>query len=384
MTTPEPAPPNHPLRIEALAGNNGIKRFILSTRDIYRHAPAWVAPLYLERRLHLSKHNPYFEHARWQGWIAVRDGRAVGRISAQIDQLHLDTHQDATGFFGMLEGIDDPTVFDALLETAEEWLREAGMRRVRGPFNLSVNHDCGLLIQGFERPPSVMMPYALPYYAGHLERCGYAGAQDLLAYDIASGFEVPRGMQLLTAKSEGQIQLRALRRKHIDEDFLTMREVFNDAWSRNWSFVPFTEAEFLDIGHTLAHLVQDEFIQIAHIDGQAAGMIVLLPNLNELIADLNGRLLPFGWARLLWRLKRVGARSGRIPLMGISKAYQGSLIGTALVYRLIDALREPARRAGMERVEMSWILADNQPMRNIIESLGGVVTKRYRLYEKAL
>ena len=372
------------LRMEPVDGGRALKRFIQVPMPFYRDDPNWVPPLVLERRLHLSKHNPYFKHARWQAWIAWRGNTAVGRISAQIDQLHLDTQHDGTGFFGLIEAEDDPAVFSLLLDTAEQWLSAAGMTQVRGPYNLSINHDCGLLIEGFGTPPAVMMPHTLPYYPAHLERHGYHGAQDLLAYDIASDFDLSRGMQALIAKSADQIQVRPLRRKSMDDDFHAMRRVFNDAWSRNWGFVPFTEAEFLDVGHTMAHLIDDDFVQIAEVDGQAVGMIVLLPNLNEVIADLDGRLLPFGWLKLLWRLKKIGTQSGRIPLMGIVREHQGSLLGTALVYRLIAALRAPARREGIRRVEMSWILDDNQPMRNIIESLGGTVTKRYRVYEKTL
>lgn len=361
-----------------------IGRFIRVTGPLYATTPEWVAPLEIERRLHLGRHNPYFEHAEWQGWLAWRDGRPVGRVSAQLDRTRLATHRDATGYFGFLDAIDDGEVFGRLLDRACAWLAERGIERVRGPFNFSTNHDCGLLVEGFDSPPSIMMPHGLPYYAGRVEAAGFDPVQDLLAYRVASDFPVPRGMQSLLDKSGDQIRLRPLDRKHKDADFLVIREIFNDAWANNWEFVPFSESEILDIGNTLVHLVEADFVQIAEIDGQPAGMIVLLPNLNELIADFDGRLLPFNWARLLWRLKRVGARSGRIPLMGITRRWQSSMLGTALVYRLIGALREPARRAGIEQVEMSWILHSNRPMRQVIESLGGELYKRYRIYQKSL
>jgi hypothetical protein len=372
------------LSIQPLAGNRDLRHFIDLPSTLFADRREWIAPLRIERRLHMGKHNPYFEHAEWQGWLAHKDGIAVGRISAQVDQVRLDRYQDATGYFGFLDAVDDIEVFRILLDTASAWLRERGITRVRGPFNFSSNHDCGLLVDGFDTPPVVMMPHGLPYYAGHIEALGYTRAQDLLAYRIDTDFEVPRGMQSLIDKSAGQIRLRPLDRGHKDRDFLILRDIFNDAWSENWEFTPFNEAEFRDIGQTLAPLIKDDYLQIAEIDGEPVGMIVLLPNLNELIRDLDGRLLPFGWLKLIWRLKRVGARSGRIPLMGIRKQWQSSLLGTAMVYQLIGALREPALREGMREVEMSWILESNQPMCRVIESLGGVAYKRYRIYERQL
>lgn len=376
---------NHdsPLQIHPLS-NRDISRFIQVPARLFSATPEWITPLAIERRLHLGKHNPYFEHAEWQGWLALRDGVPVGRISAQIDRNRLAQYNDATGYFGFLDAIDAPEVFGRLLETACGWLLERGMQRVRGPFNFSTNHDCGLLVDGFDTSPSIMMPHALPYYGRQVEALGFTGAQDLLAYRVASDFPVPRGMQALMDKSAGQIQLRPLDRRHKERDFLIIRDIFNDAWSNNWEFTPLNEKEILDIGHTLVHLIKDDFLQIAEIDGQPVGMIVLLPNLNELIQDFDGRLLPFNWAKLLWRLKRVGARSGRIPLMGVAKQWQSSLLGTALAYRLIGALREPAQREGIREVEMSWILESNRSMRNVIESVGGQAYKRYRIYQKTL
>lgn len=375
---------NPELRIERVDNAPDLKRFLQVPSAIYAADPYWVAPLYIERKLHLTRHNPYFDHAEWQAWTAWHGDRAIGRISAQVDRLHQETHRDDTGFFGLIEGRDDPALFSLLLSTAEGWLRDAGMKQIRGPFNLSINHDCGLLVEGFDTPPSVMMPHTPRYYSTQLEIHGYRQAQDMLAFEIASDFNVPRAMQALIDKSADEIRVRPLNRKSMDDDFRAMCGVFNNAWSQNWGFVPFTEAEFLDVGHTMAHLVRDDYVQIAEVGGKPVGMITLLPNLNELIADLDGRLLPFGWAKLLWRLKRRRARSGRIPIMGIVKEHQGSLLGSALAYRLIGALRRPAMRDGIQRVEMSWILDQNEPMRNIIESLGGMLTKRYRIYEKTL
>ena len=379
-----PAPQAHAIHIEAIAGKAGLRRFINMPKPLYRQQPHWVTPLFIERYLHLSDHNPYFKHAHWQGWLATRDGQPVGRISAQIDQSRLDRYNDATGYFGFLDAVDDAEVFQALLDTAGNWLAEQGMQRVRGPFNFSTNHDCGLLVEGFDTPPSVMMPHNPPYYAAQLLAAGFEPAKDLLAFRIASDFEVPRAAQLMIDRCREQIRLRPLRRKQQAEDFRIIGEIFNDAWSDNWEFVPFSEAEILDIGSTLVHLIKDDYLQIAEVDGEPIGMVVMLPNLNELIADLDGSLLPLGWVKLLRRLKGDRATTARLPLLGIKKSWQASRRGTAMVYQLVAALRKPAQRDGIKQVELSWILEDNRPMRHIIESVKGDAYKRYRIYQKSL
>jgi hypothetical protein len=372
------------LQIVPVVSRRDRRRFLRLPWSIYGHEPAWIPPLLIEQRQHISAGNPYFQHARWKAWLAFRDGVPIGRISAQVDQLHLDHHADATGFFGMLEAIDDPQVYTALLGTGEQWLRAQDLQRVLGPFNLSINQECGLLIDGFDSPPMVLMGHALPYCASHIEAAGYEPVKDLLAYRIAADFAIPPAMQSLVGKSHASVRLRALQRSRLEADFAVLRDIFNDAWSENWGFVPFTPAEFRRMGRELAPWIRDDFVQIAELQGEPVGMIVLLPNINEAIRDLNGRLLPLGWAKLLWRLKHTGTRTARIPLMGIRKPHQQTLLGTALSFMLIAALRGPARRHGIETVELSWILEDNLPMRNIIESLGGVAYKRYRIYGKAL
>jgi hypothetical protein len=309
----------------------------------------------------------------------------VGRISAQVDRLHLEYHRDATGFFGLLEAEDDPAVFAALLGAAESWLRSQGMRRVRGPFSLSVNDESGLLVEGFDSPPVFMMAHGRPYYGARVEQQGYVGIQNLRAYRVASE-KVPEApiMKAMRERAAGRVTLRTIRRDHLQEDVAIMRDIFNDAWSGNWGFVPFTEAEFTALGNNIVKIVDTEFVQIAEVDGEPAAMIVLLPNLNEIIKDLNGRLLPFGWLKLLWRMKYAYPRTSRVPLMGVRKQYQRSMLGTALAFIVIDALCQPAIARGVREVEMSWILESNTRMWKIIEALGSECYKLYRLYEKDL
>jgi hypothetical protein len=371
----------------AVEGRRGFDRFIRLPWAIYAGDPAWVPPLIAERREHFSPRNPYFEHARWQAWLAYRGERVVGRISAQVDELHLSRYRDATGFFGSLDAEDDGETFAALFGAAENWLSERGMRRVLGPYNLSVNQECGLLIEGFDSAPMVMMGHARPYYARHIEARGYIKAKDLLGYRVNIDFELPEAMRRFVAEAAGgagRVRIRPLRRRRFDADLEILRSIFNDAWSGNWGFLPFTEAEFRALGGALKGLVHDDFVQIAEVDGEPAAMIVALPNLNAAIRDLDGRLWPSGWLKLLWRLKVAPPKSARVVLMGVRGTLQRSLLGSVLGYAVIAALRTPGLKRGITEVELSWVLEDNQSMRTMIESLGARVCKRYRIFERVL
>ena len=374
-----------PLRIVPVSDKADLAEFIRLPASIFKDDPHWIPPLFLERKIHLSpKHNPYFQHAKSQAWLAWRGDVAVGRISAQVDDLALAQHHDATGFFGMLDAEDNQETFAALMATAEEWLAEQGMRRVRGPFNLSINEEMGLLIDGFTDPPVFMMSHALPYYRERIEQCCYHKAVDTLAYLINPNFEKPPVMQRLLKMASERVTVRTLDRKRFDEEIMLLRDIFNDAWSENWGFVPFTEAEFKELGQNLKFLLHDEYIQIAEVDGEAAGFIIGMPNINEAIRDLKGKLFPFGWLKLIWRLKIKGPASGRVPLMGVRKKFQKTRLGPGLAFLIIEEVRNELHKRGAHRLELSWILEDNAGMRNIIESIGGTAYKRYRVYERNL
>ena len=374
-----------PLRIVPVSNKADLTEFIRLPAAVFKDDPQWIPPLFLERKIHLSpKHNPYFQHAKSQSWLAWRGDVVVGRISAQVDQMHLAQHHDATGFFGMLDAEDNQETFAALMATAEQWLAEQGMRRVRGPFNLSINEETGLLIDGFADPPVFMMSHALPYYREHIEQCGYHKAADTLAYLINPNFVAPPVMQRLLKMASERVTVRTLDRSRFDEEIMLLRDIFNDAWSDNWGFVPFTEAEFKALGQNLKFLLHDEYIQIAEVDGEAAAFIIGMPNINEAIRDLKGKLFPFGWLKLIWRLKIKGPASGRVPLMGVRKKFQKTRLGPGLAFLIIDAVRNELHKRGAHRLELSWILEDNAGMRNIIESIGGTAYKRYRVYERDL
>jgi len=374
-----------PLRVEPVQTASDLRRFIKVPWRIYAGEPNWIPPLLLEQRHLLTKKNPFFQHARAQYWIAYRGDEAVGRISAQVDDLHIERYQDATGHFGLLEGVDDAEVFAGLFAAAESWLRGQGMRRVVGPFNLSINGDIGVLVDGFDTPPMFLMGHGHPYYDARVTEQGYRKAKDVVAYILDPTLAPPVVMKEANrrADSSGRIRIRPISRPRLREEMKILSEIFNDAWSENWNFVPFTAAEFDDLGKSLKLFVPPEFVQIAEVDGRSAAMIVVVPNVGECIRDLDGHLLPFGWVRLLWRLKRLGPRSARVALMGVRKEYHRSALATALAFGLINAVRQPILDRRIERLELSWTLEDNHPMRRIKERIGARKYKTYRLYEKS-
>lgn len=373
------------IEIREVTGKKALKAFIRVPWSIYKDDPHWIAPLLFERKEALSSKNPFFKHAVWRAWIAYRDGKPVGRISAQIDELHQQRYNNKTGFFGLIEAPDDPDVFSALFEAAENWLQENGMQQIAGPFNLGINQEVGILVEGFNTPPRVMTSHSPRYYGAAIEACGYQPAQDMLAYELdIHSYTSPVSMQELISRNADRVKVRQLDPKNKEADFDLMRDIFNDAWQDNWNFVPFTPEEFRTIGKELSMVVPADFMQIAEIDGEAAAFIVLLPDINEVSADLNGRLLPFGWAKLLWRLKVRFPKACRMPLMGVRQKYQKTIFGPTMAFMLIESVILPGMSRKGETVEMSWILDSNKPTINIIEKFGGKITKRYRMYEKDL
>ncbi|MGI9413700.1 MAG: dATP pyrophosphohydrolase, partial [Hyphomicrobiales bacterium] len=292
------APPSR-IEIRPVESKADRKAFIRVPFDLYRDDANWIAPLIVERQQHFdTAKNPYFEHARARQWLAVAGDRPVGRISAQICDLYLERYRDATGHFGFLEAPDDVGVFKALTDTACGWLAEHGLTRVIGPFSFSINDECGLLVDGFDTPPCLMMNHAPPYYGQRLEELGFAKVKDLYAYDYGRELELPRALASMVerARKAGDLELRPLRMSKLDEDLAIVIDIFNDAWADNWGFVPMTHAEVKALGDNLKLLVTGEYAAIASYKGEPAAMAITLPNVNDAIADLNGRVLPFGWA----------------------------------------------------------------------------------------
>ncbi|HFI5308028.1 TPA: N-acetyltransferase [Serratia liquefaciens] len=373
------------IHIEQVLDKRDLKAFIAFPSSLFRDDPNWIDPLYLEREEHLSKKNPGTDHIEWQAWVAKKEGKVVGRITAQIDALHRERYGEDTGHFGMIDAIEDPAVFSALFAAAEAWLRSKGALKITGPFSLNINQESGLLVEGFDTPPSALMTHAKPYYAANLERQGYSQGIDLLAYWMKrTDLHFSPSLARMMSQVRKKVTLRRLNRKRFSEEMQVLREIFNSGWQDNWGFVPFTEHEFATMGDQLKFLVPDDMIYIAEVDSVPCAFIVGLPNINEAIADLNGSLFPFGWAKLLWRLKVSGVRTARVPLMGVRQEYQFSRIGPIIALLLIEALHDPFEKRGIDALEMSWILESNTGMRTILERIGAVPYKRYRLYEKQL
>jgi len=380
-------PKSGPLTLVEVKSTAELNRFIAVASAVNAGDPRWIPPLITERQGALSaKTNPFFDHAQVQLWLAVRDGRDVGRISAQIDALAPVDPKRPAGHFGLIAAEDDPEVFALLLQTAEAWLKARGCAVAMGPFNLSVNEEVGLLVDGFDTPPMVMMGHDPAYAGPRIEAQGYAKAKDVYAYiaSLKTDDLPPAALRRLKRGPGPGVTLRMLDMKCYDAEVATLTEILNDAWADNWGFTPTTEAETAQLAKAMRPVIDPRLVWFTEIDGESAGVVVALPNLNEAIADLGGRLAPFGWAKLLWRLKVARVKTLRVPLMGVRRKFGAMMRGQLLPFQMMDAVANQGRALGYEHVEFSWILEDNAPMRRISEATGGRIYKTYRIYEKAL
>lgn len=354
---------------------------------IYAEDKAWVAPLFVERFDHLSvKKNPYFQHAKAQLFIAEQHGKPVGRISAQVDQLHQERYHDACGQFGFLEAQNDPEIFKALFKSAEDWLRTQGMKKALGPFSFSINDESGLLVEGFETMPNMMMGHGTRYYQSRVEEQGYHKAKDLLAYEFDNVKGLPPPMRKMVDRmmASGDLTVRPLNKKKMNSEVEMIMEIFNDAWSNNWNFVPFTKAEVNAMATNFKLLLDAKAVQFAFWKGEPAAFCLAIANINEWFQGLDGKILPFGWAKLIPRVMSGKSRSVRVPLMGVKKKYQDGAIGAGLALAAIRASSDHVISKGVTHGEYSWILEDNMRVRHILEGMGSRVYKTYRIYEKTL
>ena len=363
-----------------------LKRFIRLADSVMARDPHYIPPLHSERQAALTpKGNPFFGHADAAFWLARKNGVDVGRISAQIDHLAKPAPEAPVGNFGMLVAVDDRAVFAALIATAEAWLAARGIKRVQGPFSLSINEESGLLIDGFDTPPMLLMPHDAPYVAAHVEAAGYGKVQDLYAYlcDTSAALP-PRSAAMVARGLPGNVALRSMRFKTLKQDIASLVSIFNDAWATHWGFVPITESEVDHMAKAMKPLLHEKLIWFADVDGEPAAFGLCLPDLNAAIRDLGGSLLPLGWAKLLWRLKVSGVPTARVPLMGVRKRYGEGMMGRLLALHIVEALRREALAKGITSVEIGWVLEENLPMRHLAEAVGGRLYKTYRVYEKTL
>ncbi len=373
--------------VTAVDSKTDLDTFIRVQHDLHAGQPNFVPPLFLERKDALSpEKNPIFRHMEARFWVARRDGRPVGRISAQICRMHREKNDPDGGQFGLIEAADDPAVFKALIDTAGAWLRSKGLKRMLGPFNLGINEQIGVLVDGFDTPPMLLMGHDHPYMDARLKEQGLAKAKDVFAYLYRLKDEPPPGIgRILARRLPPNVHIRPLDPRRFDRDITKALEIFNDAWADNWNALPYTEAEVRYLSKELKPLIVPGLFWFAEVDGEPSAFIIGLPNLNEAIADLGGRLLPFGVFKLLWRLKVRGPKAGRVPLMGVKRKLRGSNLGSVLPLHLIASIRKAGLERGYETAELGWVLEENTRMRHIGEALcGGRAYKTYRLYSKEL
>ncbi len=375
-----------PVEIAPVETNADMDAFIRLPYRLHADDKTWIPPLLMERRDALSaKTNPYLRRATTRFWLARRNGKVVGRISAQIDPLVAKTRSPEEGHFGLIAAQDDPDVFAALTKTAEKWLSAQGAKTVYGPFNLSINEETGLLVEGRDTAPMMMMGHDYAYVSERLEELGYTKVRDVFAYLVDAKKPLSR---MLTALKDRALPdntlVRPIRMKSYQDEVRLLVDIFNDAWSDNWGFVPFEADEVEHMAKQLKPLINPKLVWFVEIDNEPAAFIVCLPNVNEAISDLQGKLLPLGWAKLLWRLKVTGLKSARVPLMGVRKKYLTSLQGPMIVGSLMNRVINEIIRLGIDKVEMSWVLEDNIPMRRLAEKMGGEEYKTYRIFQKSL
>jgi hypothetical protein len=378
---------NAPITVRPVETKADKKAFVNLAWHVYRDDPAWVPPLKDEvHGLITPGKNPWFEHAKAKFWLAERDGNAVGRISAQVDELVLEHMGKGTGQWGMLETTDGEAAA-ALIATAEAWLREQGMTTAMGPISLSIWDEPGLEIEGFDQPPTAMMGHHRPEYRQWIEGAGYEKAKDLLTYevDIANWWDERIARLIALGEKNKRIRMRKVDKRKFDSEARLILNLLNDAWSDNWGFVPLTESEIAYAGKKLKPIIYNELVWIAYYDDEPVAFMITLPDINELIRDLNGELFPFNWMKLLWRLRKPTTRRARVPLMGVAKKLHHTRLASQLAFMLIEfTRREVVAKFGVKIGEFGWILEDNKGMLSIAELPGARVNHRYRIYQKAL
>ncbi len=383
----EPSKLSAAIQVRAVDDAKGLKDFIRLPWALFRDDPNWIPPLLSELKNQLTPgKNPFFEHAEAQYFVAYQNGKPVGRISAQVDKLSLERHGATTGHWGFIDAVDDPAVFAALFQAAEAWLKAKGMDRMVGPFNLTINEESGLLIDGFDTPPMLLMTHALPYYQDRVEALGFKKVRDLYAYILDIRNEFPATVQRLLRKTERQkaFTIRPIDMKNYERDLRNILEIFNEAWEDNWGAIPATPAEVDHTVKSLKMLIREKMAYIAFVGDEPVGFMVALPNLNEAIRDLNGRLTPWNIVKLLWRLKVKIPKTCRVPLMGVRKRYHGTPMGAMIAFSLIETIRLNTVALGTDFAELSWILEDNTAMREMLVAIKCRIYKTYRMYEKAI
>ena len=378
--------------IRPIASKADRKAFVELAYQLNGDDPHWVPPLRQEALgLITPEKNGWFSHAKAQLFLAERGGRPVGRISAHIDTLALEMPAEngfgpGTGFWGLLDAEDEATTH-ALITTAENWLRAQGMTRALGPVSMSIWEEPGLLIQGHDHAPTIMMGHHKPHYQGWIERAGYLPAKQVMTYELDISVPFPPIVNRIIQSGEKnpRIVIREVNKRKFAQEAEIILAILNDAWSDNWGYVPLTQPEIDDVGKKLKPIVFNDLIRIAELDGEPVAFMITLPDLNEAIKPLGGNLFPFGWARLLWWLRKPRVRTMRVPLMGVVKRLQSSRMASQLAFMMIEYIRRASNENyGATRGEIGWVLDDNQGMKSIAETINSHINRVYQIYAKPL
>jgi GNAT superfamily N-acetyltransferase len=371
------------VNIEEVLGASGMNEFIRFPWKVYQGNPNWVPPLKSEVKFLLNKKkNPFFHHAEAACFLALKNGVTVGRIAAIIDRNHIKFHNEQAGFFGFFECLPDSAVAAELLDTAARWLKERHIEIMRGPINPSTNDECGFLLEGFDSPPMIMMTYTPAYYLDYMERCGLTKARDLYAYiavirDVAAGGRLEKLASSVKARVPG-LTVRPANMKQFQQEVEAVKVIYNSAWSHNWGFVPMTDEETVSMAKRLKPLIVPELMIMAEVYGKPAAFFVAVPDYNQVLGKINGRLGPAGLVKYLWYSRKI--RDIRVMAMGVTEEYRKKGIEGLLYLESFKA----AVKKGFERAEMSWILEDNVLVQRGCELMGGKLYKKYRIYEKKI
>lgn len=384
--------PQNSIQITPITSKQDRKAFVDLGRKFSDQVPHFVPQLRSEQlELVNPDKNPFFEHARVQLFIAYRGGQPVGRISAHIDELALTIPAaqgmgPGTGMFGYYDAVDQE-VGDALLAAAEDWLRGQGMTRVLGPITLSIWEEPGLLIKGHDHSPMLMMGHHPAHYQAWIEEAGYRPTKRLLTYDLPIDRGFPPLIQRVVQSGERnqRIHIRPVDKSKFADEVRIILNILNDAWSENWGFVPFTEREISYTAKKMLPLIRPELVRIAELEGRPVAFMITLPDINEPLAEIGGKLLPFGWVKLLRWIRKPRGRHMRVPLMGVLKEFQNSRLASQLAFMMIELIRRDAVSIfGADRAEIGWILDDNQGMVAIADAIGSTINREYMIYGKDL
>lgn len=368
------------VRVVPVRNHRDLRHFLKLPWRIYRHDPLWVPPLLFDQKQLLNRRtHPFHQHAEVEYFVAWRGEEAVGRIAAIVNHQYVQFHDEATGFFGFFECVDDVEVATVLLTTAEQWVAARGMQQMRGPMSFSTNEECALLVDGFDSAPTVMMPYNPPYYASLLGAAHYRKAKDLLAYLLDDTTPPPRLVRGVERLLRGQkVVIRPFNKKRFTHEVASLTAIYQSAWEQNWGFVPMTTAEVENFADQMWWVANPNLCLLAEVDGEAIGFALALPDYNQVLRRMNGRLVPFGLFKFLWGRRKIS--TARVLILGLKPGFRRRGIDAMLYLRLW----QEAPKNGYPVVECSWILEDNWDMRRALERMRGRLYKTYRVYEKKL